>query len=34
MAFEFRVEKGSLDLGVMTRAGIYRYRLANDKLER
>ncbi|MBZ5523180.1 MAG: hypothetical protein LAP21_13165 [Acidobacteriia bacterium] len=27
-------KKGSLDAGVMTRTGIFRYRLAGDKLER
>ncbi len=32
--FEFRVEKGSLDVDVMTRAAIYRYRLADDQLQR
>jgi hypothetical protein len=32
--FEFRVERSSLDISVMTRTGIYRYRLAGDQLQR
>ncbi len=32
--FEFRDEEGSMDSDVMTRTGVYRFRLANDRLER
>lgn len=32
--FELRLEKGSLDIDVMTRTGIYRYRLVGDKVHR
>lgn len=32
--FEFRVEKGMRDMDIMTRTGIFRFRLVNDRLER
>lgn len=32
--FEIRLEKGSLDTDVMTRKGIYRYRIMDDEVQR
>jgi hypothetical protein len=32
--FEFRVEKGIWDFGILRRQGIYRFRLVNNRLER